>query len=105
MALCALPNRLYVGRVPSVEYAIQIGTRTPWLLCGPGSTHIKVAGGSQRINIFRIVHHGIDAELLPLLHGSRSIARIMVGECSATQEGDLPGLAIGQEPHLVRVAL
>src|SRR5215217_8163107 len=72
--LVAFSNGLYVGRVPIVERAIQIGTRTPWFPPGPYSVHIKVAGGCQISGIFRVKNICIDTELLPLLHGSHGIA-------------------------------
>src|SRR6185503_14393874 len=96
--LVAFPNRLDVGRVPIVERAIQIGTRAPWLLRGPNGCHIKVADGCQISAVFRVKYFGIDAELLPLLHGSHGIAYTMVGKYSFSRIGDLPGLAIRQQP-------
>ncbi len=95
-ALGALSQGLLIGGVPSVEHAIQIGTRTPGLLRRPVAAHIKVAGGLRAIIIRDGKHIGIDAELLPLLHGSLGIARIMVGKYSAAQIVDRPGLAIRQ---------
>ena len=52
--LVAFSNRLYVGRVPIVERAIQIGTRAPWLLPGPDGFHIKIADGCQISAAFRV---------------------------------------------------
>src|SRR5512136_555312 len=91
-ALGALSKGLLVGGVPSVENAIQIGPCTPGFLRRPVAATIKVAGGLEAIIIRDGEHIGIDAELLPLLHGSLGIARIMVGKDIATQIVDRPGL-------------
>ncbi|MEZ4680399.1 MAG: hypothetical protein R2932_39895 [Caldilineaceae bacterium] len=43
---------------------------------------------------------GVDTEALPGLHGRRTVAEIVVDGNRSAQTGDLPRLAIGEQPSL-----
>ena len=86
MSLSAFANGQDIRRVPPVKHAIQVGSGTPGFLSRPRPVHIEVADGLQIGGAFCGKDLGFDAEFLPLLHGRRCVARVMVGKNGAGQE-------------------